>query len=269
MEVEIQKLKDLLDMGFIQQFDYALRLAEIEAKYGQKVPDSIPQRPAPAAAQPIDSFSSPSPSLSSASDPSIVQSSFIHSAPSPDLSAPAPSISFSVPHEIEWDSSPSAKSPTLSIENNGLTVVNKGNSGGSLNIIRAKKAFLTGKHSFKIRIDSNVEGGLIAIGLSRYDVNKNMYVGGGGNGWAYFSTGQKAFSNALLKYETKGYGAGDVITVELNQDDGGLLKFYRNGEDLGQGFRGVTGAVYPAVTVPGPDKGPLSKTFASITLLDQ
>ena len=69
-----------------------------------------------------------------------------------------------------------------------------------------------------------------------------------------------------MKYSAKGYGADDVVTVTVDFGTG-ELHFSVNGEDLGVAFRGISGFVYPVATIPGPDKGPLSKQFGALTLL--
>jgi len=46
---------------------------------------------------------------------------------------------------LEWDSSVTVKSSELTLEASNKSVINKGNSSGSLNIVRAKTGFSSGK----------------------------------------------------------------------------------------------------------------------------
>ncbi len=75
------------------------------------------------------------------------------------------------------------------------------------------------------------------------------YVGNSATGWAWYNAGEKV-NNASFSVYGASFGAGDVIGVALDMDSG-TITFYMNGVSQGQAFSGLTGTVFPAVTVGG------------------
>jgi len=170
---------------------------------------------------------------------------------------------------LQWSTNSSLRSDTLHVISNGKGIINKGPSGGCLNICRGTLGWNDGVHQWKVYIHTLPANSLVIIGISRSDIYRNTYVGGGNNGWGYISNGSKVYCDAVMKYEPKGFHQGDVVGVEVDFT-AGTLKFFRNGADLGVAFRGISNSVFPAISVPGPEKGKgVISVNPAIILVDQ
>eukprot|EP01125_Pyxidicula_operculata_P010447 TRINITY_DN3430_c0_g1_i3.p1 TRINITY_DN3430_c0_g1~~TRINITY_DN3430_c0_g1_i3.p1 ORF type:complete len:260 (+),score=62.88 TRINITY_DN3430_c0_g1_i3:104-883(+) len=259
MEEELLSLKDLLDLGFIQPGEYEERKLEIQQKYGK------------------GSNTSNSPNTQTNSNenvPVLVKTPNVQSNNSNNTTelddTPVPYVPIGklspTEYDLAWDSTTGSKSDNLAVKSNGRRLVNKGVSAGCLNIGRAVSGFESGVHCWRILIEKIDPGATVIVGICRASVTRTTHVGAGGNGWGFVSTGQKIFCGSIMKYSETGFKEGDVVGVSVDFNEG-KVKFFVNDEDLGYAFSGIQGTIFPAVSVPGPEKGGMSKIIPCLTFV--
>ncbi|CAM9188437.1 unnamed protein product, partial [Discosporangium mesarthrocarpum] len=157
-----------------------------------------------------------------------------------------PSVTFvATPSEVPFMLDPEGRGQNLRLSNSNLTVTNEVNK--KWNAIRATTGFSTGVHSWKIHVDRCVSKNIF-VGVVSAESSLDNYVGSDRSGWGYLAN--KAIWHN--KSKTRSYGElfreGDTIGVHLDMDIG-TLWFTRNGRDLGVAMQGLTGELYPAVSM--------------------
>lgn len=107
---------------------------------------------------------------------------------------------------------------------------------------------VVGKKYWEILVGPTGGSPYIMIGVATAAMPLSSSVGATANGWAYYEeTGQKWNSNVGAAYGAT-YTFDDVIGVVFDSVTG-QLEFYKNGVSQGVAFTGISGAVYPAVSL--------------------
>lgn len=88
----------------------------------------------------------------------------------------------------------------------------------------------------------------VRIGISTINAKKYLPIGCTKQSYAYSSRGYK-FSNAFREVYGEPYAKGDIIGVEIKNDN---LTFYKNGRSMGVAFYGIgKECVYPGYSLYG------------------
>lgn len=145
---------------------------------------------------------------------------------------------------------PSDAGATSIFSNGNLTV--SVNPSSSRAAIRGTVGHSSGKWYWEVKIDSNSGGMNTVVGVANSSMPLTDYVGQDGNGWGYWSSGNKFHSDGGSGGTAYGatFTVGDVIGVALDMDSG-TITFYKNGVSQSQAFSGLTGTLYPAISQGG------------------
>jgi len=244
----LAKLDDLLEMGFLQPDEYEERKREVVLQF-QQTKQSTPKSPEK---QRVETIHTPSSPILVPQKVGKDEELWTNSQSVQEYNFSRGTM-YATEQDLRWDSNNGACSKGLIVVDGGRTVINTSMQDGCLNICRATTTFSTGTHSWKIHLRNIPTGAPVVVGICYFDISLDMYVGSGNNGWGYLSTtGQKLYSNTVLKYTEQAFGNDDVIGVELDMD-AKTLKFNFNGVDLGVAFK-VSGRVFPAISLPGKTK---------------
>jgi len=113
------------------------------------------------------------------------------------------------------------------------------------------KELRQGKHRFAVEIIKLSRPAIIHVGVVpvNYKVSRGKSIDSTSDtsSWAYSSDGYKSCGN--LRVEGKrGYGTGDIITVEIDFTKA-IITYFKNGESLGVALTNVKSPVYPAVSI--------------------
>jgi hypothetical protein len=138
-----------------------------------------------------------------------------------------------------WNASDKGADVTLTA--GSLTASASG--GASDEAVRASQGFASGKWYWEVSFSTNPAE---SVGVANSSATLNGNIGVDANGWGYLNLGSKFHSGSSAYGAT--YAVGDVIGVALDMDSG-TLTFYKNGVSQGQAFTGITGTIYPAVSV--------------------
>lgn len=142
---------------------------------------------------------------------------------------------------------PSDKNAGIVLGNNNLTATHSISGWTSA---RATESKSSGKWYWEITINAGI--GYAMEGVANSSASLDNYIGADANGWSYdpSTSGSGKYHDGYAG----AYGAdgvnGDVIGVALDMD-AGTMTFYKNGVSLGQAFTGITGSVYPAISLNG------------------
>lgn len=146
------------------------------------------------------------------------------------------------PTYATWNSAD--KSAQITLSNSDLTAANS--SSGLYEGVRATFGKSSGKWYWEVEVESGIDH---TIGIANSTASMNdVELGSDANGWGWRQDGEKYNNGDQFAYGGSGYNAGDVIGIALDMN-GGTLTFYLNGVSQGQAYSGLTGTLYPAVTM--------------------
>lgn len=117
-------------------------------------------------------------------------------------------------------------------------------SGGQWQSGRANTGFASGKLYFEVA--GGTTPNVIGVGTSA--ALMTTYVGAGTTSWGYDSSTGNKYTNASGVAYGATYTSGDVIGVAVDIGAGTLI-FYKNGVSQGQAFSGLTGTLYPIISL--------------------
>lgn len=156
---------------------------------------------------------------------------------------------------------------SVTIDSNGLSVSSAaGNDYWAT--ISIGQGLSSGKYYYEVAVDQ-IQGALMEIGFSvAPDAAKNDWLGsneqsiydagiGAGPDAFYIYPGNPATATSVA---SPAYAMGDVVGIALDMDVG-TAQFYLNGVSPGVGITGITGTVYPAVSLPSIAQGGGAVTF--------
>ncbi len=138
---------------------------------------------------------------------------------------------------------PSDKNASITLANANTTATMP--SGSGVGAVRATVGKSAGKWYWEVTVDL-VD--VNAIGVGNTSATLSGYVGSDANGWGYGSfDGNKQTGGVGTAYGAT-YTTGDIISVALDMDAGTLV-FYKNGASQGTAFTGLTGTLYPMISL--------------------
>jgi hypothetical protein len=176
--------------------------------------------------------------------------------PGGQLSYLAPALN--VPLVVGWNPADMNAWLTLTGGNRIATSMNEGNQGAA----RANISVSVGKWWWKVTIGgSAVDSICIGIATSSDPLDNNVYLGYGAYAWAYMSNdGTIRHNNGATVYGTALH-VGDSLGVALDMDDG-TLAFYKNDVPLGVAVTGLSGLMFPCISIIGnPSEGVATVDF--------
>lgn len=139
--------------------------------------------------------------------------------------------------------------PNLEISGSKLTVKNCLNK--QWNAVRGTNGFTSGCYKWEVKIDKCVSKNVF-IGVLSCDAQLDTYVGSDTHGWGYLANKALWHGRGKLRSYGELYKEGDTIGVCLNMDNG-TMSFSRNGKDLGVAVDGLSGELFPAVSLYNKD----------------
>jgi hypothetical protein len=131
-------------------------------------------------------------------------------------------------------------------ENNLLAL-----SGTSIEVARATQS-LTRETYWEAGVESIY--GDVRIGIAKSTSSLSAALGTDANSWVYRQDGQKVNNGVASAYGAT-FTTADIIGVNYVPSTGALT-FYKNGISQGLAFTGITGTVFPAVSLQGRSTGP-------------
>lgn len=163
--------------------------------------------------------------------------------PSPEYrasSAPAPTYA-------TWN--PADKGATVVLSGGDLGVTS--GSGGTWNgsSVRATIGKSSGKWQFEVEIGA-LSGATVAVvvGVGKSTASLASFLGSDANGWGYFGANGNKINNSTLTAFGAVFNATDVITCYYDADTG-TVGYLLNGADQGTIASGLTGEVFPMLSV--------------------
>ena len=145
---------------------------------------------------------------------------------------------------VTWN--PSDVGPNLVLSEGNLRLT-KPSGGNGYTSARATIP-VVGKKYWEMLVGATGASPYVMIGVAAAAMPLTASVGATAYGWSYYEeTGQKWHSNVGASYGAT-YTFNDVIGV-LYDSATGELSFYKNGVLQGIAFSGISGAVYPAVSL--------------------
>lgn len=104
---------------------------------------------------------------------------------------------------------------------------------------------------FEVQIESTT--GFVRAGIATKEYEMNGPVGIDKNGYSYGSRNGYGFHNSIRKRFGERIAAGMILSIHLvKNEDGRILKFYLNGEEVGNVFAVLDDQTYwPAVSLYG------------------
>lgn len=152
-------------------------------------------------------------------------------------SAPAPTYA-------TWN--PADKGASIVLSGGDLAVTNS--TGGTWNSVRGTIGKSSGKWQFEVEITGGGPFVNVVIGVGLASANVDSYVGSDANAWGYLgSNGNKINSGTLTAFGAL-FSSSDVITCYYDAGTG-TLGYLLNGADQGTIASGLTGEVFPMVSV--------------------
>jgi len=144
---------------------------------------------------------------------------------------------------IIWSTTDKNSYVSISGDGIGLTVFSQSSShwGG----IRGTVGVSSGKYYWEVKLYGGTD---IDIGIATVAADLNNQIGNDVYGWSYASTDGYKIHNGTAGAYGAAYTTDDVIGIALNMD-AGTLTFYKNGVSQGVAFTGITGTVFPAISV--------------------
>jgi len=119
-------------------------------------------------------------------------------------------------------------------------------SGTSYVSVRATTGKSSGKWYWEVHWPSAGTHSVL-VGAALAAAGLNTFVGNDASGWAYYVSGLKFTNGSSASYGAS-YSTTDYIGVALDMDNG-TIAFYKNCASQGTAYTGITGTVYPAVSV--------------------
>ncbi|MBI5078225.1 MAG: fibronectin type III domain-containing protein, partial [Candidatus Yonathbacteria bacterium] len=133
---------------------------------------------------------------------------------------------------------PSDKSSNITLSNGNLTA----NTSVSYNVVRANMGKSSGKWYWEVTGNSEATRGIGNVSATLYN-----WLGVDANGWSVYQTGSKYNNGSGTAYMSS-FGNSDVLGFYLDMDNG-TLGVTKNGVNQGIAFTGLTGTLYPAITI--------------------
>ncbi len=112
--------------------------------------------------------------------------------------------------------------------------------------VRGLFGMSSGKWYWENKITAGGSDGGIGVGTTAASLGN--IVGGDAYGWGYSAGSGFAGNNGAFVAYGATWGVGDVIGVALDMTDG-TLTFYKNGVSQGVAFTGLTGTLYPMLSL--------------------
>lgn len=145
--------------------------------------------------------------------------------------------------------------PGILLSNSGMTASHSVSSDIYYSVRATRGIDYTSSGYFEVQITAMEAGGYIMVGIGKATAALNLHVGGDADGWGYYgSTGspRKYNNNAYSSYGAA-FAQGDVIGVAFKN---GKVWFAKNNTwngsptaDTGEAFSGITGTVFPMVSL--------------------
>lgn len=143
---------------------------------------------------------------------------------------------------------PADKSANITLSSGDLVATDNLSDGGYYGV-RGTVSKTAGKWYWEVTVGSGLpSSAAVQIGVAKNTHTLAAFLGSAAGGWGYGNTGGRSNEGS----STVGWGAtftsGDVIGVALDMDSG-KLSFYKNGALVGESATGITGTIFPAVSL--------------------
>lgn len=173
------------------------------------------------------------------------------------------------PVSIVFDAA--AKSPSISVTGDMHTAHSTAWGSIKLKYVGIPGGLRSGIHEWTFRVTNKAPTGGICLGVCTAEFNAaTKNVGAAPGSWGYSSSGKKSAGSPSFTPYGPPFNTGDVIKMELNCN-AGVLRYFRNGRDLGHAFVGLTGIeLFPAVCMGGkrPGSADLDHTVTCVNPTD-
>lgn len=156
---------------------------------------------------------------------------------------------------VTWN--PADKNSQIELSNGNLTATRTEAFTNSYATVRAVVPRSSGKYYFEVRIDAGTTGPYACVGVCTSAQSLSAYIGDAANGWSYYQeTGNKVTNGTNSSFGAS-YTTGDVIGVAFDAGTGKVW-FGKNGvwqgsgdpaSGTGEAFSGLSGAIYPALSL--------------------
>ena len=168
-------------------------------------------------------------------------------------------ISRRLPHvktPTTWN--PSDKASGVTLSNGNLTAATP-NAGGSA--VRTVVSAASHKHYFEITVDAVTAAGVALVGVATSGLNISTDAPGyEANGYSYRANGAKINNSVNTAGYGATYGAGDVISVLLDQVNN-TIEFWKNGASQGIAYSSI--AAGPFFAAIGDNSSGANCTFTA------
>jgi len=149
---------------------------------------------------------------------------------------------------------PSDQNSYVAISGNNLIATSNSTDYNIFGNVRATQGVSQGKWYWEVKIDSDVASDVsvqpnvyIGIASELASEDKSGFFGSDSEGWSYANNSAK-YHNGLEQGNGQYFVKGDVIGISYDADHG-ILIFYKNGVSLGIAYSGISGTIYPAVSL--------------------
>lgn len=150
---------------------------------------------------------------------------------------------------------PLALGSTISLSNGNLDGSQSSTNAGVLGTI----GLSSGKWYWEVTVNTRSGGTDCVIGIANTSYTPATAPTTTANSWGYLGSALRGNNASFVSYGAT-YGAGDVIGVALDLDNG-TLTFYKNGVSQGQAYSGLTsGTYFPLV---GKNEGGVTWTWST------
>jgi hypothetical protein len=141
---------------------------------------------------------------------------------------------------------PSDKDAGITLSNGNRTATRNATSAPNWSAARGLVGLTSGKWSWELAIGTDSAGN-VTVGIADALATLANFVGSDVHGWAYHANGQKYHTGVNVAYGAA-YAAGDIIGVALDID-AGTLTFYKNNVSQGVAYSGLSGTLFPAMSL--------------------
>lgn len=146
---------------------------------------------------------------------------------------------------------PSDKNANITLSGGNLTATDGANDGGYY-AVRGTVGKSSGKWYWEVTVGSGVAASAsqVQIGAAKATHSLATFIGAEAGGWSYSNTGGKSAEGSFNTGWGATFTSSDVIGVAMDMDSG-KITVYKNGTSIGDIATGISGTVYPAVSLSG------------------